>query len=75
MCYDWPVKNTIVSLPIRLKGISKHIGIGSPEYWHGYTDNQTYSVGFKYNYIDYQFQSKLIFKSSKIHKIHFLYLR
>ena len=32
MCYDWPVKNTL------LKGISKHIGIGSPEYWQGFAD-------------------------------------
>ena len=38
MCYDWPLKNTIISVPIRLKGILKHIGIGRPEYWHGFAD-------------------------------------
>ena len=25
MCHDWPVKKSIVNLPIRLKGNSKHI--------------------------------------------------
>ena len=32
MCYDWPVKNTII------EGNIEHIGIGSLEHWHGFAD-------------------------------------
>ena len=86
MCYSWPVRNTIVTLPIRLKGKSKHIGIGSPGYWHGFANVTNWqqimsatqatlitrlTVQDLNIYFVYKFKSNLIFKSSKIHKIYF----
>ena len=86
MCYDWPLKNTIISVPIRLKGISKHIVIGSPEYWHGFADvtnrqqimsatqatlTTRLTVQDLNIYFVHKFKSNFIFKSSKKYKIYF----
>ena len=86
MCHSWPVRNTIVTLPIRLKGKSKHIGIGSPGYWHGFANVTNWqqimsatqatlttrlTVQDLNIYFVHKFKSNLIFKSSKKTKIYF----
>ena len=80
MCHSWPVRNTIVTLPIRLKGKSKHIGIGSPGYWHGFANVTNWqqimsatqatlktrlTVQDLNIYFVHKFKSNFIFKSSK----------